>query len=234
MKPIELTHWIVSTCLLVTGLIIRESYANPVPEIPSLDHQLEEVTSRLVGIMDTAAQANTNPRFVHVRMTTCKVKAIDPVSPAVNAQVFLYQEQALAKRLDKPYRQRFMRIVPGNDGISIQSQSFKPTDPKLWIGLCKQPLNDRVVPFAEMGSAVCNVRLVHSGTDYIGKTPPEGCPANYRGAVRITNTIVLTETGMDTSDRGFDASGNQIWGAAADEVYQFRRSNPSSFRFQSR
>ena len=229
VKPINLTIGIVGTGFLIAGTIVPPGYTNPTAETPSLDHQLKDVTARLVGIMDTAAQAAANPRFAHVRMTTCKVKVVEPVEHLLNAHVFLYQEQALAKRLDKPYRQRFMHIAPGEDGISIQSRSFKPTHPKTWIGLCKRPLQDRVVPLSGIGNFVCSVRLVRSGTHYIGQTPPEGCPANYRGAVRITNTITLSEAGMDTSDRGFDASGNQIWGAAADEVYQFRRSNPSTF-----
>nr|MBX2862941.1 hypothetical protein [Leptolyngbyaceae cyanobacterium MAG.088] len=39
--------------------------------------------------------------------------------------------------------------------------------------------------------------------------------------VRLTNTIVLHQDGMDTWDRGFDSNGLQVWGAEA-EPYQYR------------
>ena len=56
----------------------------------------------------------------------------------------------------------------------------------------------------------------------LAQLPREGCQAEVRGAVRITNRIILHQEGMDTWDRGFDESGNQVWGAE-DEAYQFRR-----------
>jgi hypothetical protein len=58
-------------------------------------------------------------------------------------------------------------------------------------------------------------------TIYVGETQPGGCPANVRGAVKITNTIILNSAGMETWDRGFDANGKQVWGAQ-DESYQYR------------
>ncbi|NEO03426.1 MAG: hypothetical protein F6K50_51450 [Moorea sp. SIO3I7] len=64
-----------------------------------------------------------------------------------------------------------------------------------------------------------------SQENYIGQTPEDGCPTNYRGAVSITNTIILHKEGMDTLDRGFDAAGNLVWGAK-DLPYQFRWVEP--------
>jgi len=53
----------------------------------------------------------------------------------------------------------------------------------------------------------------------MGETSAGGCPSDYKGAVRITNQV-LHEAGMNTWDRGFDATGNQVWGAK-DKPYQF-------------
>ncbi|MBK4732583.1 hypothetical protein JJD41_22340 [Oxynema sp. CENA135] len=41
----------------------------------------------------------------------------------------------------------------------------------------------------------------------MGETPATDCPTNYKGAVRITNSVVLNGDGMETWDRGFDAAG---------------------------
>ena len=187
----------------------------------ALQHQVEEVVSRLVGAMDTSAQANANSKAPDVRITTCKVK-IEDMALNRPQTVFLYQEQALSQRLSQPYRQRFLRIAPRIDNLGVESAVFKPPTPKAWVGLCKKPEAERIVPTNALGESNCSVSLQRSGETYIGETVAGGCPSDYKGAVRITNRIILHQAGMDTWDRGFDATGNQVWGAK-DKPYQFRR-----------
>jgi hypothetical protein len=182
--------------------------------------QVEEVVSHLVGVMDTSAQAQANPKAPKVRITTCKIAVSNPdLSPA--GAVFLYQEQALLQNLSKPYRQRFLRISPSKE-LQVESAGFKPANPKSWVGFCQQPEEKRIVQINDLGTTECSVFLKREGENYIGETQPGGCPTNYKGAVRITNRIVLHRSGMDTLDRGFDAAGNLVWGAKDDEPYQFR------------
>jgi hypothetical protein len=184
----------------------------------SLEQQVNEVVARLVGVMDTSAQAIANPKLSDVRMTTCKISLSSPETDAV----YLYQEQALSSDLTKPYRQRILQISPTIYSQSVRSRSFRPARPEMLIGLCNQPEASRVVPLSDRGTPVCTVFLKQSGEDYVGRTPIDGCPAKVRGAVRITNQITLHKTGMDTWDRGYDTYGKQVWGAKA-ESYQFRR-----------
>lgn len=184
------------------------------------EQQVQAVVSHLVGIMDTSAQARSNPKAPNVRMTTCQATVQNDSNNIPS--VFLYQEQALSDRLSQPYRQRFLQISLNSNNI-VQSSSFKPSNSTTLIGLCNKPLPERIV--SDIGTPVCSVSIKPVGQDYIGETPPQGCPANVRGAVRITNRIILHSTGMDTLDRGFDASGNQVWGAT-NETYQFRWIQP--------
>lgn len=186
-----------------------------------LEQQVKVVAARLEGVMDTAAQASVNPKISDVRMTTCQVTLAD--GDALQSQaIVLYQEQALANDLTKPYRQRFLQLSASPVSQSVRSRSFKPAKATAWINFCNKPAVDRVVQTQDLGIAVCSVFLRRSGDDYVGNTPVDGCPANVRGAVRIKNHIVLRSIGMDTWDRGFDAAGKQVWGAKA-ESYQFRR-----------
>lgn len=177
---------------------------------------VEEVVSHLEGTMSTAAQAASDPNFVGVQMTTCRITLSDPQPQSV----YLYQEQALADNLNAPYRQRFLQITPGDDN-RINSLTFKPQNPEQWTGLCAQPnpsLNSAV-----LGDPFCTVSLRASSLGgYVGSTPTGGCPASARGAVSVTNVVVLHAAGMDTWDRGFDAQGNQVWGAD-DVPYRYRR-----------
>lgn len=193
------------------------AYANPTV---SIEQQVQEVVSHLDGVMDTSAQANNNPKAPIVRMTTCKVKVED--EPLINSsQTFLYQEQALSQKLSQPYRQRFLRIAPSGDRRSVESAAFRPPNSTAWIGLCDKPEAERVVKVSDIGKLTCSVFLQPQGQNYVGETKAGGCPTNFKGAVKIVNQIVLHQSGMDTWDRGFDATGNQVWGAK-DKPYQFR------------
>jgi hypothetical protein len=194
------------------------------PRTPSPERQVREVVTHLVGIMHTSAQAAENPEAPNVRMTTCRVR-VDSTEARSHPSVFLYQEQALSHRLDSPYRQRFLQITPSSEGVGVESIAFKPPVPETWIGLCDRPQAQRIIQPNEIGEYVCRVFLQPAGENYVGETPSEGCPTNYRGAATITNTILLHEAGMDTQDRGFDASGNLVWGAT-EEPYQFRWLEP--------
>ncbi len=183
-----------------------------------IQQQVKEVVTHLVGAMDTSTQAKTTPGAPNVRITTCKIQVTAEQNPYA---VFLYQEQALTKQLTKPYRQRFLRIAPTKDNLKVESAAFKPSSPKTWIGLCDKPEAQRVLQRREFGESNCSVFLQPAGKNYRGETAPGGCPSNFRGATRITNTIILHQTGMDTRDRGFDATGKQVWGAK-EQPYQFR------------
>ncbi len=204
--------------------MIQVAKAESLAPLPDLQQQVEEVASMLEGRMDTSAQASTNPKVSRVRMTTCRVRVGSSDSPWENkGAIFLYQEQALFTKLSQPYRQRFLQISPSSFSQTVRSRSFKPTTPGNWIGFCDKPESERVLASSDLGSRVCEVFLKRSSQSYLGNTPVDGCPANVRGAVRITNHIELTTSGMNTWDRGFDAQGKQVWGAQSDS-YQFQRS----------
>ncbi len=194
--------------------IIISCLINNSTQAQTVNH-VEEVVSHLVGVMDTSAQAEVNPQRVKVQMTTCKLELKGEVD-----SIYLYQEQALAEKLNQPYRQRILHLIDLEDG-QVESKSYKLTNEKQWIGFCNQPASSRMLNKSDLGDSVCSVFLRPVITIYIGETPPEGCPANVRGAVKITNKIILHKLGMDTFDRGFDAEGNQVWGAVNDS-YQFR------------
>ncbi|VXD23477.1 Chromophore lyase CpcT/CpeT 3 [Planktothrix serta PCC 8927] len=185
--------------------------------------QVQEVASYLTGVMETSAQAKAIPDAPSVRMTTCEVKLNNTDGSVQHSNgVFLYQEQALTRDLSKPYRQRFLEIIPSSEGNSVESVSFKPINPKNWIGLCEKPLSERVVNSQEIDNLNCRVFLKPVGTQYLGETQPGGCVTNFKGAVKVTNTIKLDQKGMETQDRGFDAKGKQVWGAE-NRSYQYQK-----------
>ncbi|MEO1620979.1 MAG: chromophore lyase CpcT/CpeT [Cyanobacteria bacterium J06632_3] len=229
---------LISTAVCLAVLPISTALANDIPAQIDVPPQtttspttpsVESVVSYLIGTMDTTAQAAVNPNFVGVQMTTCPVSVVGANVGANRNSVYLYQEQALTENLDEPYRQRFLQITPGA-GDRIDSHTFKPDSPERWIGLCAA-LADSAgseasamgeIAIADLGERTCTVSLrVSNIGGYVGSTPTGGCATTFRGATSIHNTVVLHDRGMDTWDRGFDAAGNQVWGAE-DIPYQYR------------
>lgn len=214
----RLWHWpILLLSLWLSSSQVSNAQPEPQPQSQQLSQQnLDEVVEHLTRTMDTTAQADLNPRYVGVQMTTCPVQITEATA---SEGVYLYQEQALSETLNNPYRQRFLHIILNADATRIESRTFKPSVPEAWTGLCTQ--SEPIVDATELGDLVCTVSLRPSSLGYVGSTPEEGCPVNLRGAVRLTNTVVLHQDGMDTWDRGFDEHGIQVWGARA-EPYQYR------------
>lgn len=218
----EKSLWAIAllTSLFGLGVTYPAQAQSVTAPTPSLEQQAEAVATLLEGQMDTSAQANENSQAPSVRMTTCRIQVTD--ASANPASIFLYQEQAMTSNLSKPYRQRFLQISPNPSTQSVRSLSFRPTTATTFAGWCNKPLAERTLKLSDLGTSVCSVFLKPAGRNYIGSTPMNGCPAKYRGAVRITNRIELTPTGMNTWDRGFDANGKQVWGAKT-EAYQYHR-----------
>jgi hypothetical protein len=207
-------RFIVTISIIYNAIAICPALAIP------LDRQVEEVVAHLVGIMDTTTQAKIKPQAPSVRMTTCKIQLLES-DRDTSPSVYLYQEQALTKSLDKPYRQRFLKIFASLDGQNVESKSFKPLKTETWIGFCQKKESERLVSLQEFQDVGCSVFLKPVITIYIGQTQPGGCATKVKGAAKITNTVILHSQGMDTTDRGFDEQGKQVWGAVED-TYQFR------------
>ena len=229
MRIFSPTFWLINTTIYI--ILVATNKLPAVAETLSISQQIEEIVAHLVGAMDTSQQAKENPNSPNVRITTCEVKLLAPASKVEtknllgnlleSSAIFLYQEQAMSNNLTKPYRQRFLKIAPSPITQTVVSVAYKPSQGESWIGFCDRPLAQRVVPAAELGQPRCSVFLKKAGETYIGETPEGGCPSDFRGAFRVTNRIILHRQGMDTSDRAYDALGNQVWGANQ-STYQFR------------
>ncbi|MGF1491650.1 MAG: chromophore lyase CpcT/CpeT [Microcoleaceae cyanobacterium] len=216
-KRIQQTFWggtRIALCFSLAGCLSSK---------PTIQQQVEEVAYYLTGVMETSLPPTPDSESPTVRIVTCKVEVpgenqVTEPSP----MIFLYQEQALTDDLAAPYRQRFLVLSPSQDGNQVEAATYIPTKPAAWVNFCGQPEDLRIVQRQSLGNYRCSVFLEQAETEYVGQTQVGGCPANYRGAVRVTNQIILRSEGMETLDRGFDQAGNQVWGAE-NAPYRYRR-----------
>jgi CpeT/CpcT family (DUF1001) len=194
-----------------------------------LTHHVHQVAAYLTGVLETSVPSTSKPGPPRrIQMTTCPVQQLAQVAQVAQAgAVLLYQEQAPIEQLNQPYRQRFLSIAASPYSQTVRSLAFKPANPQQWVNFCTRDIRDRQIHAHDLGTPICSVFLKPSQNAqgeaiYYGNTPVDGCPASIRGAVRITNHILLYKTGMETWDRGFDSQGKQVWGARA-EAYRYRK-----------
>ncbi len=204
-------------CAGVIGFVL---VGYPAQANSDLSQQVNRVVQYLDGQLSTSHRAANNPQVADVTMTTCRVQ-LEPA--AFNDRVYLYQEQAITSRMKQPYRQRILEISARPLSQTVRSRTFKLVDQTQWVNFCDRPR--QLIQRSDLAPAVCSVFLKARNEEFTGVTEATGCPAQVRGAVLIRNRIRLYPGGMETWDRGYDAQGQQVWGAG-NAPYQFRR-NPN-------
>ncbi|NUY81940.1 chromophore lyase CpcT/CpeT [Flavobacterium sp. MAH-1] len=126
---------------------------------------------------------------------------------------FLYVEQALASKPDKPYRVRIYKLSKRDGKFVSEIHTLK--NEKDWIGKWKTPAAFDTLPFSEIElKPGCEVILEKkSETEYSGKTGIGTCPSELRGASYATSIVTITPGKILSWDQGFDKEGKQVWGA---------------------
>lgn len=168
------------------------------------------VAAWMAGSFTTTAQhAAAAEDFFDIRLT------MTPVWTGRTDGPWFYVEQAVATAIDRPYRQRIYHLVDQADG-SVRSDVYTlPGDPLAWAGAHTAPQRfDTLSPEQLQLRAGCSIllRRVDEHT-WSGSTEGNGCASERSGAAYATAEVTLTEQGMATLDRGFDAAGKQVWGS---------------------
>lgn len=173
----------------------------------------------LIGTYDSADQAGRDSEFRTIHLEICPASA-----PELGRRV-LYVEQAAAEARDKPYRQRLYVVeeVPGG----AASRVFELRDPAAAVGACARPEPPSFAAAAAEERAGCAVTMTwradHAG--FVGGTHEHDCPSALRGAAYATSAVDLDAARLVSWDRGYDASGAQVWGAVKGP-YEFMRRSP--------
>ncbi|WP_284652855.1 chromophore lyase CpcT/CpeT [Flavobacterium terrisoli] len=126
---------------------------------------------------------------------------------------YLFVEQALFKKQDKPYRVRIYKLV--QDGDKFISQIYTLKNEKEWIGKGNTPeafdaLTENDIELKQ-GCEVVLKRI--DKNKFLGQTGEKTCPSELRGASYATSKVTVLENQILSWDQGFDKEGKQVWGA---------------------
>ncbi len=175
---------------------------------------LKDLSRSMTGSYTSAAQAATDTNYFDISLH------MYPIWPT-SGYKWLYVEQALTSKPEKPYRQRIYKLE------QLSKDEFKTTvyeinNSKEFIGKWRNPaFFDQFDHNILIDREGCGVFLKKTGPDtYEGSTKADDCKSTLYGASYATSKVLI-KAGMLTSwDQGFDADGKQVWGAT-EGPYQF-------------
>ncbi len=182
----------------------------------------ETLSQWLTGSFSSQEQAQAEPDdFLDIRLEMARIWK------QRRDGYWIYVEQAAARSLDRPYRQRVYRLTRLSDG-RFESMVFElPDDPLKFAGAFREPeplkyFNpQRLIPRAGCSMFIRRV----SDDAFEGSTEGKGCASTLRGASYATSRAKISAQALETWDQGFDDSDRQVWGATKGP-YVFRRVAP--------
>lgn len=173
------------------------------------DKELDLLMQYMTGSFSSAKQAAADSAYFDISLHMARIWQHRPTTEGY----WLYVEQAMASRADKPYRQRVYHVY--RDGQQrLVSAVFELRKPLRFAGqyALAAPLAG-LTPDSLLPRQGCEIVLVPNAQGFEGSTGDRTCPSNLRGASFATSQVILTEQLLESWDRGFDAAGKQVWGA---------------------
>jgi CpeT protein len=200
--------------ILVRQFILSCFIFTPLLGVSQITKELRAVGRMMHGKFSSERQSKSDSAFFDIRLS------ILPIWTERSDAIWMYVEQAVSNKLDKPYRQRVYRITQLMDG-SFESAVFTLKDPLRFAG--KVELFESLNPDSLELRDGCSVFLKKIGKrSYEGATGYKTCPSDMRGAAYASSIVTLNSTMLLSWDRGFDRNDTQVWGAEK-EGYKFLR-----------
>lgn len=170
------------------------------------DKELDELFALMQGSYNSQAQSQSDSTYYDISLHMYPIWE--------DKGQYLYVEQALNSRQNKPYRQRVYEVTRLNDSTFSSAIYTLPND-SIWIGQWKNTSAFDSLTKADlvlrMGCEVLLTRIADH--HYKGSTHEKTCESSLRGANYATSEVEILMDKIVSWDRGFDSIGQQVWGA---------------------
>ncbi len=175
-----------------------------------VENDLKTLADMMSGVYSSAEQAEVDPDNFHdIRLVML------PIWTTRSNGYWLYVEQALAERVDVPYRQRVYHVYAREDGALISEVFELPGDPMRFAG-ARRDLSrlSGLTPDSLVLREGCAI-VLHKQDDgsFVGGTAGTGCVSRLPGASYATSEVTITDSMLVSWDRGYNDEGEQVWGA---------------------
>ncbi len=197
----------VIACACGPGAVSKRTDETPKVGPPAYA-TLATLAELMTGSFSSAAQSAADEDYFDIRLEMARIW------PDRKDGYWLYVEQAAASNLERPYRQRVYHVEEDKDG-SFRSEVYSIPDPLRFVGDWKKkdPLVGLSRDSLEIREGCAVILRLNPDGLFAGGTDDAACKSTLRGASYATSDVVVGEDRIESWDRGFDATGNQVWGA---------------------
>ena len=201
------------TLLLVAAFLVLVSCKSGQNATFNNSSALNELVSIMQGHYSSEKQSKTDTDYYNISLRMIPIWK--------QKGHYLFVEQAIFDKQDKPYRVRIYKVSQRNDNEFI-SEIYTLKNEKDWIGKWATPeVYDQLTENDIELKQGCEVVLKREGKNkFTGATGDKTCPSELRGASWANSKVTVLENEILSWDQGFDKEGKQVWGATKGG-YQF-------------
>lgn len=169
---------------------------------------IDEIFALMQGSYSSAEQAALDTNYYNISLHMYPIWENDENSK------WLYVEQALYSKQEKPYRIRIYELkMKGNS--KVESKVYKLNNQEAFIGKWADTAYfdqyDQSILEERIGCAVYLEK--QSVGVFVGSTDDKSCGSTLRGASYATSKVKVQNNRIESWDQGFDSEGKQVWGA---------------------
>ena len=209
LKPVLVMRFITLLTVVVVLLTAISCSSSRNSVAPHKDSELLEFAGLLSGNFSSKKQSETDSTYLDISLSMTRIW-----EDRTDA-VWMYVEQAVSAKKDKPYRQRVYKLGHPSGNV-FTSDIYTIKNQQEYAGLQHDPAKRNLLTHDKIElKEGCTVMLLRNGKVYEGGTEADKCPSDLRGAKYATTSIKLKKGLLVSWDQGFDASGKQVWGATA-------------------
>jgi hypothetical protein len=193
--------------LVFLFLVLIVTACSPVKKSVKVDRELNQFVDLLHGTFSSEAQSKEDTTYFNISLVMV------PIWKERTDGQWMYVEQAMATKLDKPYRQRVYRLRhPGENTFTSDIYTIKNALAYAGLQNDKIKLQKLSIDSLELKDG-CTVTMIKNNDVYAGGTDGKSCSSDLRGARYATTKINLKKGELISWDQGFDANDKQVWGA---------------------
>ncbi len=172
----------------------------------------DQLISMMNGSFTNKEQASANESIPEVNMHIYRIwEDFD--------EIYFYVEQVSPDKPDEPVRQRVYMLEEVGAG-EFKSTIYTFHHAEMFAGKWKD-----LDYFENFDNAIlsekkgCDMTIKYDGAKYVGKSNSKDCKTESGYA---TSEVTIAADQLTSWDKGFDASGNQVWGSK-NGPYIFKR-----------
>jgi CpeT protein len=193
---------------IICSLVIPCLFAGMAAGQPQNSRDVKKLASCMAGEFTSREQAKQDTGYYEI------ILRMKPIWKSRNDGYWLYVEQSLASKQEKPYRQRVYHLYPGDD-TTIVSKVYEIKNPLKYTRGWEHPeLLAGLTPDSLVDRQGCAIFLHPRGKGvFSGSTPGKECLSTLRGAAYATSEVTVYPDRLISWDRGWNTEDQQVWGA---------------------